>query len=455
MFTTREEFRQLAAALITAQRAMALYPPGHPHIEIAIDDCYGTLRRLLQREQQVPIVLAGNEFVVGNLQVPVVGEAIEELARSLRHIAVQKLIFSEGLRSWELQAFLRGLNMDAPELRAAGGLERLLEDEEVEHLIASTLDVEAPEDQADDKLVRAWETYTAGLRAIRRLRHGYRTKSTLDNLDETKDFVRDIVELGAQQTRPLLALQALKRHDEYSFTHSINVATLTLVIAQGLGLSKFDLHEITLAAILHDIGKEQVPGKLLRKPGRLDDEEWKEMADHSLVGAKMLATTDGVGDLAAIVAFEHHLKQTREGPGAAKWRLHLVSEMVTIADVYDALRSSRPYRAEIPPDRALEIMQEEAHEKFNPELFAGFARLVGYYPPGICVLLDSGEIAIVYRANPEALERPAVLVVRDASGSHLATPRRIDLSRRDDGRRRAVAEVLDAEVAEVDPFDYL
>lgn len=455
MFTTREEFRELAAGLIAAQRSMALYPPGHPHVSTAIDGCYRTLRRLLQREQQVPIVLAGNEFVVGNLQVPVAGEAFEELAESLRHGAVEKLIFSEGLRSWELQAFLRALNMDGPELEAAGGLKRLLEDQEVVHLIASTLAVDAAEEPADDMLVRAWETYTAGLRVIRRLRHGYRTSGSLENLEETKNFVRDIVELGAQQTRPLLALQALKLHDEYSFTHSINVATLTLVIAQGLGLSRFDLHEVTLAAILHDLGKERVPGELLRKPGKLDDEEWKAMADHSLLGAKMLAATEGVGDLAPIVAFEHHLKQTREGPGAAKWRLHLVSEMVTIADVYDALRSSRPYRAEIPPDRALEIMQEEAEEKFNPELFAGFARLVGYYPPGICVRLDNGEVAIAYQTNPEALERPAVLVVRDASGNRLTSPRRVDLASQDGGKSLAVAEVLDAEIAEVDPFDYL
>ncbi|MCH7826021.1 MAG: HD domain-containing protein [Acidobacteria bacterium] len=455
MFADRKEFKEVAAALLTGQRSLALYPAGHPHIKVALEDCFRVLRTLLQRERQIPIVLAGNEFVVGDLQIPIAGEAFEELAKSLRHAGVEKLIFVEDLRSWEVRALLRALNMDEDALEAAGGVETILESDEVEHIVATSLALKSSNDDLPDMLVRAWETYTAGLRVIRRLRQGYRNSGRLENLDETKEFVRDIVELGAQQTQPLLALQSLKVHDEYSFTHSINVATLTLAMAQGLNFGKYDLHEATLAAILHDIGKERVSGELLRKPGRLDDTEWKEMADHNLHGAKMLATTDGVGDLAAIVAYEHHLTQDRTGPGAAKWRLHLVSEIVTIADVYDALRSKRPYRGEIPADRAMEIMHEEAPKKFNPDLFAGFAKLVGYYPPGICVRLDNNEVGIVYRANPDALRQPAVLVVHGADGTKLGAPRRVDLASSNGSEKLTVAEVLAAEDAGVDPFDYL
>lgn len=454
MFASRKEFRSLAAALVTAQRSLLLYPSGHPYIKSALDECYRLLRAVLQRERQLPMVLAGNEFVVGSLQVPVAGEAFEELAKTLRTARVEKLIFAAGLRSWELQALLRALNSDGPTLDAEGGVEGLLRSEKVEHIVASTLGLEEPAAGAaiDAMLVRAWEAYSAGLRIVRRLRSGFRDNGRLDNLEETKQFVRDMVELGAKQTRPLLALQSLRVHDEYSFTHSINVATLTMVIGQGLKLSKFDLQEVTLAALLHDIGKERVSGDVLRKPGKLNDEEWKQMADHSLLGAKILATTEGVGDLAPIVAYEHHLKQARDKPGAAKWSLHLVSEMVTIADVYDALRSTRPYRGEIPADRAMEIMQEEAAEKFNPDLFAGFLRLVGYYPPGICVQLASGETGIVYHANADDPRRPGVLLVRDAGGARFDNPHRLELA---EARDASIAAVLDAETAQVDPFDYL
>jgi hypothetical protein len=103
----------------------------------------------------------------------------------------------------------------------------------------------------------------------------------------------------------------------------------------------------------------------------------------------------------------------------------------------------------------MEIMQEEAEEKFNPELFAGFERLVGYYPPGICVRLDNGETGVVYRTDPEALRHPSVLIVKGADGNKLDAPRRTELSNADGGDRLSVAEVLDAEDAGVDPFDYL
>ena len=453
MFADRNEFRATAATLLTAQRALALYPAGHPHIKAAVDDCYRLLRSMLRREQQIPIVLAGDEFVAGDLQIPIAGESIEELASLLRRAGVEKLIFSDGLRSWEMQAFLRALTLDEEALTEAGGVAAVLAGEEVEHILADTLAVESHDEH--ELLVKAWHTYTGGLRVARRLRQAYRADGTLEDLDETKQFVREIVELGVQQTRPLLALQQLKVHDEYSFTHSINVATLTLAIAQGLELSKYELYEITLAAMLHDIGKERVPAEVLRKPGKLDDHEWKEMADHSLIGARVLATTEGVGDLAPIVAYEHHLKQTPGGSGSAKWRLHLVSEMVTIADVYDALRTSRPYRGELPCDRAMEIMHEEAPEKFNPDLFAGFARLVGYYPPGMCVRLDSDEVAVVYETNPDALRHPHVLVVTGPEGNTLEAPYKLDMS--DPAERPAVdvTAVLDADEAGVDPFDYL
>ncbi len=312
MFANRKEFREVAAALLTARRALTLYPPGHPHIKTASDDIFRRLRELLQREQQIPIVLAGNEFVVGDLQVQVEREVFIELAKALRHTKVEKLIFSEGLRNWELLSFLRILNLDVEDLEAQGGVEAIVEVEEIRNIVAGSLTVEASDEPLPDLLIRAWEAYASGLRVVRTLRRGYQETGGLEKLDETKEFVREIVEVGIQQTRPLLALQALKVHDEYSFTHSINVATLSLAIAQGFGFLKFDLHEITLAALLHDIGKERVSGDVLRKPGKLDDSEWAQMAEHSLQGAKVLATTQGVGDLAPIVAYEHHLTQDRK-----------------------------------------------------------------------------------------------------------------------------------------------
>ncbi|MFQ5742970.1 MAG: HD-GYP domain-containing protein [Acidobacteriota bacterium] len=452
----RSEFQEIVAVLLAGQHALDLYPRGHPQIQQAIKDCYLRLRDLLQRERQIPIVLAGEEFVVGDFQVPIDGEILRELAQSLRDAGIEKLILLDGLRQWEIQFFLRLLNMEDEAIAQLGGIEQALEQEEIEHILAGPLNIEPSDELAPDLLVRAWEAYASGLKVVHKLRHAVRTKGRLEKVEETREFVNDLVEVGMRQTRPLLALHALKVHDEYSFTHSIDVATLTLAMAKGLNFGKFELREATLAALLHDIGKERVPSEVLLKSGKLSEEEWKLMERHTWEGVKMLAATPGVGDLAPIVAYEHHWSQRRDGSNSAKWPLHLVSELVTIADVYDALRSTRPYRDALHSDKAMNIMQEEAGAKFNPDLFAGFARMVGYYPPGTCVQLGEGEIGVVYQSNPDALKRPRILLVRDKQEQVLDPPRRIDLNEAGNGGYPyAIAEAVEAEAVGVDPFDYL
>jgi putative nucleotidyltransferase with HDIG domain len=458
MFFSREEFQGIASVLITAERSLALYPSGHPHIQQAITECFLHLRELLQREGQIPIVLAGREFVVGDLQIQILGEALEELAQKLEQAGIEKLIFLEGLRQWEIQRFLRLVNIKNSADADLGPIEQVLEEEDVEHILAGPLHVEPTEEKVPDLLVRAWEAFTAGLKSVRKLRHGVRANGTLEHLDEAKSFVSDLVEVAMQETRPLLALQALRVHDDYSFTHSINVATLTLAMARGLSFGKYELREITLAALLHDIGKERVSGDLLRKSGKLDEEEWQQMQHHSNEGAKLLICTAGAGDLAPIVAYEHHLAQGNEHTASDGWHLHVVSEMVTIADVYDALRSNRPYRDALPPHQAMEIMRQDVGTKFNPDIFAGFARMLGYYPPGTCVRLHTGELGVVYKTNPEELERPHLLLVRDPEDRPLDPPRRVDLTERGGDAEvfeRSIVEVVDAESVGLDPFDYL
>lgn len=167
----------------------------------------------------------------------------------------------------------------------------------------------------------------------------------------------------------------------------------------------------------------------------------------------MLVEADGIGDLEVVVAYEHQLAYERDHPDYDRWPLHFVSQVVCIADVYDALRSNRPYRSELPPDRALEIMDEEVVDKFEPELFQGFAHMVGYYPPGTCVRLDDGACAITYRPNPEDLRRPRVLIVCNPAGHRIDPPESADLG--NGASHRSIIEVIDSEQAGIDPFDYL
>jgi len=449
--SARDRLQSLAARIQAARQALQIYPPRHPQLEQAFEECFNELSLLLGNDPRIQIAYADGEFVLGNLQVPARGEVLEEFAHTLEHVSANKLIFSEGVRRWELQRFLRLLSTDAAEIAAKGGIQRMLLEADVTNIEAGTISVASGGFAAPDVLFRTWEAYSIGLRAVRAIKERVRGEGKIGAIDDLRDFAYRIAELAIQESRPLLAVHALKEHDEYSFTHSTNVAMLTLAIARNLPFSKEDLREIALAALLHDVGKERVPNEILQKPGALTDEEWAVMNRHSIEGARMLAEAEGVGDLAPVVAYEHHLAYHEELRDPSTWKPHLVSQLVCLADVYDALRSSRAYREGLPADEAMSIMQRDAGRKFDPVLFDGFYRLVGPYPPGTVVRLASGSVAVAFANNPEQPELPQVVCALNADGTPIVPPRPINLA---DGEDTVAAVVAAAEVG-INPADYL
>lgn len=449
----RNKLQNLAARVQAAGQAIQIYPPSHPQLEQALEECFAELGKLLGGDPKIQIAVADRVFVLGNVQVQAEGEVLAEFATALESLGIQKLIFIEGIRRWELQRFLSILAMDIEEVAREGGVEELLEKAGVDNIEAGTVTIDVSQLVDPDVLFRTWEAYSTGLKAVRAVRMRAREAGEVGDAGDIRDFAYRLTELSMQETRPFLAVHALMQHDEYTFTHSTNVAMLTLAMAQNLPFSHDDLHEIAVASLLHDIGKEQIPQEIIQKKGSLTDEEWAIVNRHGLIGAQMLAHAEGVGDLAPIVAFEHHLAYHEELREAVTWEPHLVSQLVALADVYDALRSSRSYRDGLPPDECMKIMKEDAGTKFDPVLFEGFYRMVGPYPPGTTVSLSSGAIAVVFANNPEDPDNPQVVVVRNAHGEDCDEPVPVNLTSAD--VNDAVDEVIDATSAGIDAANYL
>ena len=173
----------------------------------------------------------------------------------------------------------------------------------------------------------------------------------------------------------LIRLQA---HDDYTVTHSLNVCILVVAQATRIGLPENKIREAGLAALLHDVGKEATPSTILTKPGQLDMEEFDQVKRHPADGAKLLRKVDCGTELPMIVAFEHHIKYDRTGYPKVRSRepLHIASYMTQIADVYDALRSFRPYQPSIELERTLSIMKEGRGTEFEPRLFDNFVEIL-------------------------------------------------------------------------------
>ena len=244
-----------------------------------------------------------------------------------------------------------------------------------------------------------------------------------------RSHIEAVMVMGVLENEEIFrGLSTIKNAHEYTFYHSINVSILTILMGSRLQLDPELLNKIGAAAMLHDLGKLRVPQEILDKPTTLTDDEWRIMKSHSIEGAKLLSEQQNVDPLALIVAAQHHAKHDLSGYPRFNGidRLHIVSEVVAIADVFDALTSDRSYRKAMLPDKAMQIIAESRGTGFEASFVRMFAKMVGLFPVGTMVELDTGELALVTKANPDDLCRPVVRLV-DPDAKQTSDPVFIDL----------------------------
>lgn len=195
---------------------------------------------------------------------------------------------------------------------------------------------------------------------------------------EADAVVRSLsIAMHAEQAMVLPLLQ-LKEFDQYTTTHSMNVAVLAMALGEYLELGGTTVRALGVAGLLHDLGKVCIPRDILIKPGKLTETERKVVQEHPVVGARMLLASPDPMDLAAIVAYEHHVMLD----GGGYPRLHdargaqYASRLVHICDVYDALRTNRPYRQAWESERAMAFIEGRAGLEFDPAIARSFTAMM-------------------------------------------------------------------------------
>lgn len=449
------DIRRFAHHILGAQQTRAIYPEAHPRAATAVRDLYVYLRETLGQDGLLRIARTGDGFVAGGIATPIDSDLLRNLDGLLARLGVERVVIEPGLQRGETRTLVDLLNASEEVLAEVGGPPEFLARAGVRNIQAGRIHVGAGSAVSGAALAtslsEAWDLHRRGVSAARRLREDLTNGVDPEGFAEATALAEAMVHAVGEHSDAFLLLQALHRHDEYSYTHSLNVAMLTVAMAAELGLDEAALRDLTIAALLHDIGKELVPLEVLNKPGKLSEDEWEVMQRHSADGALLLMAIDDIPDLAVVVAYEHQLAYETDSPDHGRWPLHAASQIVCIADVYDALRSNRPYRAALPPEEAMRIMTEEAGKKFDSALFAVFERMVGSYPPGSLVLLDDGCLAISLGRASVRRDRPRVMVVQDPEGRLLEPPLTLDLSLADDP---SPVRSIEPEAAGIDPFDY-
>jgi putative nucleotidyltransferase with HDIG domain len=441
-----ELLRRLAAALRGAQ----LYAPGHPLVTRSVTALADTLAVAHAAMPSVTIGIVGDEIVVADTPVPKAAETMGELMRRLQHAGIERIVIDRGVDAEQLSRLVQTV------ARADGSTDHAAALSALAHVRVGRLQVEERVETTVGDMATFRRLYDDAVAVAGRLWESADVEGKPD-ADAARGMVDSLAQAVAQNRTALLALTALKNYDNYTFTHMVNVSILTMGQARGLGIEGGLLREFGLAALMHDIGKVKTPTEILNKPEKLTDREFEVLKRHTVDGAEILRKTPEMPALAPIVAFEHHLRADATGypTGVARPRLNLGTSLCGIADVYDAMRSQRVYQQAFPSDRILAVLQRNDGKQFDQHLVRRFSQLVGIYPAGNLVRLDSGEIAVVIKTYAPDPYRPRVKILRAADGSALERPLDVNLWDVPEDEARAIRMPLDPAEYGIDPLAYL
>ncbi|MFN3389457.1 MAG: HD-GYP domain-containing protein [Allosphingosinicella sp.] len=277
---------------------------------------------------------------------------------------------------------------------------------------------------------RAAEIVARAKEAVR----GIFAEARLGGRVELATVVPLVEEISASVTRDasaLITLTRLKSKDEYTYLHSVAVCALMIRFAKSLGLDKATVRDAGVAGLVHDIGKIAVPASILNKNGGLSAREFEVVRSHPERGHEMLQRIDGIPEAALEVCLHHHEKADGSGypHGLTGRNIEFMARMGAICDVYDAVTSRRPYKEAWNPAEAISRMyQWKGH--FDEALLTKFIRVIGIYPTGSVVGLESGLLAIVVEQNEASLTRPVVRAFRCTRTGRDVKPFDIDLAAR-------------------------
>jgi HD-GYP domain-containing protein (c-di-GMP phosphodiesterase class II) len=466
----RQAGRQFLLNLYAALRSLKLYPVENEQVQRALDELHTAARALIEVEDQLEVRISG-EFIFVNstrLRLNLDNYAtFSHVLSTLRQNGVGVMSVDEKIERREWQVFvsllLAGTSREPSPERLSELYQKMLQGG-VHHI---TVEPQAEEaDDLDDEQ-RAKEvakrTYERSVAVTKEVISSIRMGRSA-SVKKVKRAVQNIVDQVLSNEVSLVGLTTIRDYDEYTFTHSVNVCIFSVAIGRRLGLNRLQLYDLGLAALFHDVGKSRVPLEVLTKEGGLDEDEWRIMQSHPWLGVLTLFGLRGYGEIpyrGMIVAHEHHMKLDLTGyPRALRPRqIAMYSKIVAVADGFDAATSRRVYQTTpLQPDQVLREMWENPRRGLDPVLVKALINLLGIYPVGTCVVLDTYELALVHAANPDAdfLNRPVVRLVLNETGQAIPNHPLANLAERapDGAFKRSIIKVTDPAKWGITPGDY-
>jgi putative nucleotidyltransferase with HDIG domain len=386
--------------LAALRRLMGTYPAGHPMIGQKLQELDTAIRAHLQVGPELRIdVIRGSVHLNG---VPWHGDdqPAMQVVRELSELGIDSLYVSEGVSAAELSTvatFLWQPRQTDESVQAH--LARL----GVQHVSLGKLVAldtrwraerwpEAPTGPIDP-------AYAESLLAAQQTFEETAAGKALDAVT-VRDLVQLLIHKVARSSAALSQILAVKLYENLTYCHSVNVAMLSLLLGRQLRLDEPAILALVEAALLHDIGKTRIPLEIVKKPGALTKRERLQIEAHTTFGAEILAQTDGLKPMTPIVALEHHRSAKGAGyPDLEAEVPHIMSQMVSVADIYEAITGARSYQDPTVPERACLVLARLAGDKLNTALVKAFVNAITFFPLGSVVRTNRGELGVVVRTT--------------------------------------------------------
>jgi HD-GYP domain-containing protein (c-di-GMP phosphodiesterase class II) len=446
-----QQLVMLGFQLITQLNTLIRTSKIHGRTNAALDKPVDTMLTLIQtltHEKPVTIRIQNDFIFLGESHLKVSAQqmlVISNVIDTMNQWKIGGLTFSSSTSSQDLREFAALFVGLDPATKSIADFRK-----ELTTLNVTSIKIEDPRvlavnnaaTETDPKLrhkAQSKAAYEKASDAASRMTESARDGGTL-SFKQAKRAIQNIVDLMKADEPAMLGFTTLRCHDQYTQKHSVNVALLSIALANRAGYPKVELADLGLAALFHDMGKSAIPLEILNKPGEFTEDEWEAMRSHPTEGVLSLAQLRGIVNLPsrmAAASFEHHMNLDYSGYPKLKtqWKLSLTGRILMIADCYDAMTSSRVYRREpMAPAKVLNIMFQKSGKSFDPTLLKLFATCVGIVPIGSIVELTSDEFAVVLKPAATTVdgERPLVKVIADAQGNPLDNGPELDLTEKDD-----------------------
>ena len=452
-------------------KGTTIYDRKNVNIDRLTQECLQVIHSIIQSEGHLFLKIVRDNFFFNNIRIIVKADkyaVFKAFWQEMRRRWIGEVEFSAELGGEHLKDFvylLSGLeeNNESNYLY----VKKQFEYRNIESIHVGKLEFFKDEDiyiDSEDQKRYSKEVYFKSIGLVKEVVESINQQKAL-NIRKAKRLMQNAVNAIMQDDSTLLGLANIKNYDEYTFNHSVNVAIYAIALGQRIGIPKKHLSHLGMAGLFHDMGKTRIPKEILNKTGKLSPEEWLMMRSHPVAGTELIMRMKEWGELSTRMidgAFEHHLRYDLTGYPrlTRKRKITLFGRIITIGDFYDALVRPRVYnRFPYVSEKILGIMLERSGKDFDPAIVKVFINMIGIFPLGTLVLLNTNEMGIVTQIHEdtELIDRPRVCLLYYSDGEY-RKGKVVDLREMDEANRdfkRSIVKTLDPNEYNINVAEFL